>query len=327
MIAQYINHVVLVLDASGSMSGIRNEVIKVVDNTIAYLAQRSKDLDQETRITVYKFNNRAECLVYDKDVLRLPSMAALYQTSGNTALIDATMRSIVDLEQTATLYGDHAFLIYVLTDGEENSSILRTRDLSETLNKLPVNWTLACMVPDQQGVFEAKKFGFSPNNIAVWSTDAKGVKEVGEVIRNTTDTFMVNRTQGIRGSKNLFQIDAALLEPKKLFPLMPSQYKILSVDKDSIIADFVRAQLASYVVGTAYYQLVKPEDVQAKKNILVFKNATGEVFASQKARSMLGLPDGTIRVSPVAHPEYTIFIQSTSYTRKLPANTNLIVLN
>jgi hypothetical protein len=33
-----------------------------------------------------------------------------------------SLKSLDDLEQTATLYGDHAFLAFVLTDGQENSS-------------------------------------------------------------------------------------------------------------------------------------------------------------------------------------------------------------
>ena len=69
-IENYINHIVLVLDASSSMEGHARELIKVADNQIAYLAQRSKDLDQETRITVYSFsdNNKIKCLVVDENL-------------------------------------------------------------------------------------------------------------------------------------------------------------------------------------------------------------------------------------------------------------------
>lgn len=47
--ANYINHIALVLDASGSMQYLAQDVVKVADNQIAYLAQRSNELDQETR--------------------------------------------------------------------------------------------------------------------------------------------------------------------------------------------------------------------------------------------------------------------------------------
>jgi outer membrane lipoprotein-sorting protein len=73
-ISNIINHIVLVLDASSSMGPFANELVKVADKQIAYLAQRSKELDQETRITVYTFATKdyygspdIRCLIYDKD--------------------------------------------------------------------------------------------------------------------------------------------------------------------------------------------------------------------------------------------------------------------
>lgn len=84
------------------MSHLTRELVKVADAQIAYLAQRSKELDQETRITVYTFNNTVQCVVYDKDVLRLPSIAEFYQPRGMTALIDATLKSQDDLSNLKT---------------------------------------------------------------------------------------------------------------------------------------------------------------------------------------------------------------------------------
>jgi hypothetical protein len=68
MSQNYINHVVLNLDASASMGPHRNNLIRVADGQIKYLAQRSQELDQETRVSVYSFNEEVECLIYDKDV-------------------------------------------------------------------------------------------------------------------------------------------------------------------------------------------------------------------------------------------------------------------
>lgn len=89
----YINHVALVLDASSSMSRLSGKVIEVADQQIAYLARRSRELDQETRVTVYVFANKVECVIYDKDVLRMPSLKQLYRVGGMTALLAATLTS------------------------------------------------------------------------------------------------------------------------------------------------------------------------------------------------------------------------------------------
>ena len=93
----YINHIGLVLDRSGSMNSVRNEVVTVADMQVQYLAQRSRELDQETRMTVYTFDTEVECVYYDKDVLRLPSLKGKYQLGGMTALMSRAHVEIAHL--------------------------------------------------------------------------------------------------------------------------------------------------------------------------------------------------------------------------------------
>jgi len=326
----YINHVVLVLDASISMHGLESEVIAVTDNLVTHLAQRSQVMDQETRITVYKFSTTSECLFYDKDVLRLPSLKTLYRTNGNTALIDATYKAISDLEKTATLYGDHAFLVYVLTDGEENSSReTSARTLQEKLSRLPDNWTVAAMVPDQSGVHEAKKFGFLKDNISVWDTTKKGIAEVGEVIRRSTDQFMQARSTGVRGTKSLFTLDLNKVDLKNLTKLSPLRYSIFKMPpgETKYIKDFVEFNGRKYEIGKGYYQLVKRETIQPSKDIAIKSKVDGNVYVGTEARSMLGIPNDYVLVSPQDHDNFDIFIQSTSANRKLMLEQELLYIH
>jgi hypothetical protein len=325
----YINHIVLVLDASLSMTYQATQLVKVADNQIAYLAERSKELDQETRITVYSFSSGpAKCLVYDKDVLRMPSIASLYKVSGNTALIDATILSIDDLGMTPEKYGEHAFLVYVLTDGQENSSRNRPNVLSAKLSALPDHWTVAVFVPDQMGVFEAKKFGFPVDNIAVWdATTAKGVSEAGETIRRTSDQFMQNRTKGIRGTKSLFKLNTVPVSviTADLDPLPKNSYSLIPVLSDCRIDDMFYSQFGRYDMGAGYYELTKRELIQASKKIAIAVN--GNVYTGKHARNLLGLPsDMDVKVTPSDYAQYRIFVQSTSVNRKLIGGTTLLVL-
>src|SRR2546421_728900 len=104
----YINHVAICIDSSGSMSGLANDVVGVFDSVIKTLCSRSKEMDQETRVSVYLFDTVVRCLIFDKDVMRLPSLKGLYSTGGGTALLDGVNLSIDDLGKTAQMYGDHA---------------------------------------------------------------------------------------------------------------------------------------------------------------------------------------------------------------------------
>lgn len=333
MSQNYINHIALVLDASGSMDHLQKEVIKVADSQIEYLARRSKELDQETRATVYTFDDKVECVFYDKDVLRMPSLKGLYEPDASTALIDATIKAIDDLSQTPELYGDHAFLVYVLTDGEENASRKKAADLAKKIQGLKDNWTVACFVPDATSKFEAKKFGFPADNIAVWDT-SRGLAEVGRVIRSTTDNFMNNRASGVRGYKNLFNLGDAVAKvtksavAAKLPRLHPGQYRMLDVKKEGAISDLVEKETKrAYRMGEAYYQLSKPEKIQASKSIALLEKKGKGVYVGPEARQLLGLPNFEVKVTPASHPDFEIFVQSTSVNRKLVPGTTLLLVS
>lgn len=328
----YINHVVLVLDASSSMHGHASALVKVADAQVAHLAQRSKELDQETRVTVYSFADTAKCLVWDKDVLRLPSIATLYKAHGNTALIDATLLAIGDLSLTPEKYGDHSFLVFVLTDGEENRSKSRPTQLATTLTQLADHWTTAVLVPNARGVYEAKKFGFPADNIAVWDTTTqRGLEEAVERISLATDQYMFLRTQGVRGTRSLFStgadaVNKATISSVGLTPLDPAEFMLVPVPKDTPIKEFVEATGRRYMLGKAYYQLMKTETIQANKGVAVVEKKTAKVFLGKQARDLIGLPAMEVRVKPDWNADYDIYVQSTSVNRKLIAGTKLLML-
>jgi hypothetical protein len=330
----YINHIALVLDASTSMDRHSSELIRVADAQIAYLAQRSKELDQETRVSVYTFSysSSIQCVIFDKDVLRLPSIKEVYHPNGMTALVDATLKSQDDLAKTAQMYGDHAFLTFVLTDGMENDSRHTAVDLEKVLKNQAENWTVAVLVPDMRAKHDAKKFGFPSDNIAVWDPNSsEGINEVGKTIRTATDNFMVSRASGVRGSRSIFStgIDAVnkqTLKEAGLKPLPLDAYAVINVKKDGPIRETVEANGLVYKLGIAYYQLTKTETIQPQKAIAIRNRHSGRYHVGQNARDLLGLGGDAVRVKPEHNPEFDIFVQSTSVNRKLIAGTRLLVL-
>ncbi|MFJ3928369.1 vWA domain-containing protein [Streptomyces sp. NPDC090022] len=339
----YINHVALVLDASSSMSHLNGKVVEVADQQIAYLARRSQELDQETRVTVYVFADQVECVIYDKDVLRMPSLKQLYRVGGMTALLAATLKSQRELAQTAQLYGDHSFLTFVLTDGQENASHhgpdapsrdprALVRAVAEMIETQEDNWTLAVLVPDQMGKREAMQCGFPKDNIAVWdATSTQGLEEAGQVIQQATEKFMVGRSQGIRGSRAVFSTGAEAVNKKSiqaagLAPVEQSEYQLIPVAREVAIREWVVECGHTYRTGGAFYQLSKSEKIQARKQIAVLEKKTDRVYTGPQARALLGLPDTEVRVKPDHNDDFTIFVQSTSVNRKLVPHTRLLLM-
>lgn len=335
--ANYINHIAIVGDKSSSMHKHAGSLVKVVDNTVAHLADRSKVHDQETRVTFYTFSSRGqeECLFYDKDVLRMPSIAGLYRPSGMTALIDATLLAVGDLEKTARLYGQHAFLIYVLSDGQENNSRNAPAQLSARIAGLPGNWTLAAFAPDQQAVFDLKACGFPAGNISVWDTTSTvGVEAVGEVIRASSETFMAGRSRGIHGYSatssggGLFRLrdfSAADVKSAAVALTSGSYFFLDARDRERIDELVIRETRKPYSLGSAYYQFTKTENIQPQKAIAV--ELDGQVYSGPAARTILGLPSGQpVRVKPDQKAGCTIFVQSTSYNRIVLPGTRVLVM-
>jgi hypothetical protein len=329
-----INHVALVIDASDSMYSLHRDVIRVVDDQIRYLAEESKRLDQETRITVYTFDTEVRCLFYDKDVLRLPSLKDHYKTQGWTALIDATLQSQEELAQTAQLHGDHAFLSFVITDGQENRSKRSKYDLTNWFEKMPDHWTVATLVPDRRGEQYAVNYGFPVNNIAIWdATSRKGLEDGFSAVRTATSAFMTGRASGIRGSRAVFStgadaVNAEAIQQAALTPLKPVDYMLVPVTARTAIKAWVEDQCGiKYRLGKAFYQLTKREEIQGNKEIMILEKSTSQIYAGDQVRDMLGLGRDNVKVKPDHNDKYEIFVKSTSVNRVLLPGTKLLVLN
>lgn len=367
----YVHHVALVLDESWSMNHIKHDLIKAVDRTVETLARDSKEWEHETRATIYTFNSAGvnqivghqdgdvRCQHYDKDVLRLPSLADRYHPAGGTPLIDATLKAIDDLSLTPEIYGDHAFLVYVLTDGDENTSKVastsagKARALTERINSLGDNWTIAAFVPDFRGLELAKRYGFP--NVKEWNaTSAQGVEEVGEVIQQTTRTWMENRSKGTRSAgTSLFvggHVDAAAIKAAKLSPLAASEYAIVPVTpieglvkekpegrptkKEPVRAMIAYMEIEPFIsrvhppfrVGKAYYELVKTEKIRGNKQLAILDKKTSKIYLGDGVRQMLGLPEEDSTVKPDFNPGYKIYVQSTSLNRHLYLHSSVMVL-
>ncbi len=347
----YIDHVAYVVDESSSMQERTEDTIRVIDNQTQFLAELSKQTGRETRVSIYIFSDpeKVRCVVYEKDVLRLPSIRQFYKPDGWTALVDATALAIEDLQMTPVKYGDHAFLLFAFTDGMENQSRRHSaQSLNQMISRLGVNWTVAALVPDVNGKLMARRLGFPDGNISIWNVNSKtGVDEAGETMKAALTGYSVMRTSGQSGTRTLFATDptavnAATIQAAGLRPLDTDAYTLVPVprprrdrgqgvenkDKHLVweISDFVKHATGNFTVGSVLYQLSKKEKIQGNKKLAVLENSTGRVFHGDAVRAMIGLPDADKTVAPDFNPEYTIFVQSTSVNRHLVVGTKVLVL-
>lgn len=344
-----INHVVFVLDASDSMRRHTENLIKATDAQIKHLAQRSKEMQQQTRISIYTFNYDVQCLISDTDVHALlehmPSIRGLYTTTGMTALTKATHLAIDDLKMAFEKYGNHSYLLYVLTDGEENySGWDSVQSLPGKITALPENWTLGCLVPDVRGIHQAKQFGFPAGNIAMWDANSTGgVEEAAKTIQAATDAYMVSRSQGLRGTRSLFQvdidkIDTAAVKSAGLKPLDSNKYVLSPVTTGCTTSEFVakyREMHPDHSIGDVFYQLTGSKATKGKKGIIVqgykpvavMERNSGKIYVGSEARKLVGLPDHNVTVDPAdTKGDYLLFVRSDAPNRILYVGTKFLMM-
>jgi uncharacterized protein YegL len=125
MSKQPITHVLLIVDMSGSMAGLAEDV-RGGFNT--YIADLAKD-DGRYRITATVFDTAFDPLCVASKLRDVPKLTNVnYAPRGMTALLDAVGKTVTDFEATTTLAEDERVLVVVQTDGHENSSREFRRD-------------------------------------------------------------------------------------------------------------------------------------------------------------------------------------------------------
>lgn len=105
----------------------------------------------------------------------------------------------------------------------------------------------------------------------------------------------------------------------------PGRFQVLDVENDISIKAFVLENGLTFKTGRGFYEFTKTETIQAQKEIILMDRVTGDLFAGEAAREILGLPPGTtVRIKPSSLEKYIVFVQSTSANRKLIGGTRFL---
>ena len=104
----------------------------------------------------------------------------------------------------------------------------------------------------------------------------------------------------------------------------PSRFQVMNVTADISIKEYAVQNSLLFKTGRGFYELTKPESISEKKEIVVHHIDTDIMYTGDDARLKINLPvSGTCKFSPTRYDTsvYRVFIQSTSYNRKLIGGT------
>ena len=104
------------------------------------------------------------------------------------------------------------------------------------------------------------------------------------------------------------------------------RFQQIEVDADQPIQNLVQSMGLLFQRGRGFYEFTKRETIQAKKEIVILDQETGDMYQGEAAREVLGLPVGSSTdISPnYDRAKYKVFVQSTSNNRKLIGGTTFL---
>lgn len=148
----------------------------------------------------------------------------------------------------------------------------------------------------------------------------------GKMNRTLDESFgtLSGRPRDARG--RFVKIDSSLDESLK--PVPPGRFQIMEVESEAEIREFVQEKDLLFKPGKGFYEFTKSEEIRAAREVVLRDRATGDMYSGKKARELIGVPFGVSKtMSPrtmKTNVPYDIFIQSTSYTRKLKPGTKFL---
>jgi uncharacterized protein YegL len=315
-------YVMFVLDKSGSMLDISQKTVDAFNKAVE--VTREKAVGQETSVSLVTFSNNVHTVFFNADVSTLkPLTLNDYKPNGLTAMLDGIGEAVSLLKGVPDANDENvSFLVIVITDGHENNSrkfssnqIVKVLKETQSTDR----WSFAFQVPPGSKHSLEQTYNIPSDNIFQWEATAEGIQKSSLANNLGLSNYFAARSAGVKSVKKFYEV-------KKLKNIS-NQFKVFTVPSECSVKEFIEQKTKlPYVIGSTYYQLMKPEKVQQRKAVLIMEKGKKAVYGGAEARSLIGLPaDGEAKVEPGNHSNYDIFVQSTSVNRKLPRGTKVLV--
>lgn len=203
-------HIVMLIDRSGSMSSIVNDVIGGFN---AYLADQQAN-GSDARISIILFDNQdpQETVIWGAPISEAVALNAhTYVPRGGTPLLDATGlaigRTMVDLQaRVATGLPADDIIFVTITDGEENQSREYTLDRIRHLiqERTDAGWQFVFLSAGLDAYGDADRFGYDRGATQAWRGDADSSRRMFDSASRATANLREKKRRGMVFDKSEF---------------------------------------------------------------------------------------------------------------------------
>lgn len=196
-------HFYVLLDRSGSMSSIADDVVGGLNTFVA----TQRETEPDARLTLVQFDGQDphEVVLDATPISRVPPLPReAYQPRGNTPLLDATglLAALATEEQAVRKAGNEPVedVVFVtITDGHENASREFTLDDVRKLIKdlESRGWTFVFLSAALDAYGEAADLGYDARSVQSWAPDEGGAALAFSSLSESAIKRRHKRVQGV----------------------------------------------------------------------------------------------------------------------------------
>lgn len=212
---QELTDITVVLDRSGSMSTVTDDIIGGFNSFV----QTQRDADGDANLTLVQFDSQDpyEVIYQGVNVNRVKDLDTnTYIPRGATPLLDCVCRAIN--ETGARLRGmpenqrPGKVIFVIITDGYENSSREHTR---EQLNNMVTHqrgnydWQFVFIGADQNAIQEGKQYGFATGSSITFGKNAVGINAAYASLGDKVSSYRGGLTSNVSFDCNDRQAQAS----------------------------------------------------------------------------------------------------------------------
>jgi hypothetical protein len=305
---------------------MRKDAVAALNSIVDEIKTRTKSTGIPTTIRLVQFSNNVNSgSTETADAFILPPMTC----SGGTALRDAIANGIGSTEVLkASDGGPVTKLVMILTDGEENlSRTMSTAMLADLVSRAQATdmYTIAMLVPKNSENAAQRLTGVPIGNIRGWDVEsATGAADAGQATSSAVAGYYDSRSKGVTRSTRFFVDASKITETDVLKTAKPlTSVKVWRIEKEMVIKDAVESRGYEFREGCGYYELSKGERLRAGRAILLQSrsNMRAPLYAGEGLRQLLGIPDGEHLIGEGMLGDWRVYVQSTSFNRKLVRGT------
>ena len=181
----------IILDRSGSMQSIARDM----EGGLTTFLQKEKESGDDTKVSLFRFDGQYETVFVDKNIK--DDIKIELTPGGSTALMDAVGKTIQHVEQKLSGMLEeekpNRILFLIITDGEENSSVLYNKAQIKTMlsdKREKLAWDFVFMGVDEKSVMEQREhIGIKNTSSLGFEKSSRGVERAFGLVSDSYTNY------------------------------------------------------------------------------------------------------------------------------------------